>query len=419
MKMQKISRLKTLLLVFIVTINAGCNKTNINKKPQNSCSQSTFQINLSEYLFSVSDITEDEKGNIFLYGTEQTNSNPKLLKLDSTGSVIWDKSIPNSLSPIELIISDNKIILLSQGQEINNNCDVLYDVGINQVGFSHNCTPIYELPPSPVFCTKYESEVKIIAVNTEGDELWSKVLPDFHPNGNSLLAIENGEILVTTLYKYGRQPEYVYDSTGNFTDTVNYPYNKDRITLYNIGQNGNIKWKSEFHNIKSSNWGYTKIPGNYTELIDDKVIIKTSNEIITTNMSGSELERHELIPEHCTNRIYYLEGVTFDQYVIGGEYSIKEDGLLVPVRYTEIKNKNNESIWHKDEFLQVIDGANGNFLVYQNGGFHGYDNNGNKKWTFEVDLLTTAIMSCNGGAIISSYENNEIIISKVDNKGKY
>lgn len=402
------------LLLFIV-FNVNCKKTNDEEIPQTNCSKSSFKVKVSESNLGIADIVEDAEGNIYLYG--KTPDSCKLIKLDTLGSIIWNKNIPNSLSPIEITLSDNNsIILLSEGNSQQESCDVLFEEGIVQIGL-YNCEPTYDFLPSPVTCTKFKNEVKLIKMDSKGTEVWSKVLPDFYPMGNSLTSNSDGDIFLMTMDFYGHQPEYIYDNTGNLTDTVNYPFNENNLTLYNINKNGVINWERQIANVRNDDWFSISNPGSNFANVGNSIIIKTRNEIITVDNNGTEVDRFELMPDNCLNTLYYLEDITNDQYLISGGFDVDEGGVTERYYYTELRSIMGEIIWNRDEFFQIVDAENGCLLIIKNASFIKYDLSFEMLWSYEVDYLTTAILSCNGGAIISSYTENGTFITRLNENG--
>lgn len=402
-----------LLLILIV----GCSKNNVADYPTNVCSTSTFNIALEDNI-GVVDLCEDNLGNIFILGINEGQNN--LLKLNEEGEILWSNSIDNSMTPREIIaLSDNSVIILMKGESVKTYCDALYEGQMlyAQSGFyGINCIPTYELGSS--ICYSYKAEVLLLRIDTDGSLLWSKTIPDHYINGNSLAANNATDFYLLTAHFYGMQPEYVYNDQGEFVDTINYPLDRNHLTLYNISYEGDINWESQLNDIYNSTWSDRFSPGINIAKVEESILIKATNEIITVNNQGEEISRFDVLPDICHDAVYYLASFEEAYYLLSGSYSIfDETEQRFP--YTELRNLNHEIIWQKEQFSYFADARGDNFVTSKAFSIDYYNRNGELLWTIKESVLGGIKINCNNGVIFSSFKNGQMYITKTDKNGNF
>lgn len=407
--------IRTLILLLIIT--TGCKKNN-TENPEDNCSQTTFQVTLDETEFKVVDLCEDNDGNIILLGHNQTQN--KILKLNSLGEMVWSKIVENTSNPKEVVTqSDNSIIVLFATDPVKTDCDVLYDHGWvqNAEDFGEFCLATYEL--GLTLCYTYLGEMELIMFDSTGNKLWSKDFPEIYTDGNSLM--HSGEnIVLLTAELSGKQPEYTFNNQGEFTDTINYPYTRNSINVYNISKEGEIIWKSSFGEIKNLPGLDEFFPNVSIVEVEDGFIIKTYNEILTIDNYGTMITRNKVIPDYCDNQTYLITSIDQQNYLLSGFYKIM-NGFIIEegVPYTEMRNLNNETIWRKEMLMNIVDGNQDGFITKGQSGINFHNNSGDYKFSISLYNSTCAKLSYFGGVIIAEFNDSKTIITKTDANGVF
>jgi len=409
--------LYSLLYVLLLILFVGCSKNNGVDDPSSACSTSTFEIALEEDI-GVFDLCEDNLGNIFILSLKEGQNT--LIKLNEEGELLWTNPIDNSMTPREIIaLSDNSVLILMKGESTKTYCDVLYEGQMlwNQSGtYGINCIPTYEIDIS--HCYSYKSEVLLLKIDADGNILWSKTIPDHFVKGKSLAANNDSDFYLLTGHFYGNQPEYVYNDQGEFADTINYPLDRNHLTLYNISFEGDINWESQIDNIYIPSYTDKLYPYISIAKVEESILIKGLNEIITLNKRGEEISRLDVLPDICHDDVYYLASFEEDYYLLSGSYSIF-DGTEQRFPYTELRNLNHEIIWRKEEFSYLADARGDNFVTSKAFSIDYYNRNGELLWTIKESVLGGIKINCNNGVIFSSVKNGQRYITKTDKNGNY
>ncbi len=407
------SLLHILLLILVV----GCSKNDAINNANTTCSTSTFEISLEKHL-GVIDLCEDNLGNIFILG--QKEGQTRLLKLNDEGKILWSNPIDNSMTPREIIaLSDNSVIILLKGESVKTYCDALYEEQMSWIQHGYygmNCIPIYELGRS--VCYSYESEVMLLKFAEDGNQLWSKTIPDHYIDGSSLAANNNSDFYLLTGHFYGLQPEYVYNDQGEFADTIIYPVDRNHLTLYNISYEGHIIWERNLTDIYNSSERDRFYTGINIANVEESILIKCHNEIITVNNQGEEISRLDVLPDICHDQLYYLAGFEEAYYLLSGSYSVF-DGTQQSISYTELRNLDHEIIWKKEKISFLADAQRDNYVTTNAFSIDYFNRNGELVWTIKESVLGGIKINCNNGVIFSSFKNGQTYITKTDENGNY
>ncbi len=410
----------SLLYVLLLILVVGCSKNDAVDDANTACSTTTFEIALDalEEGIGVFDLCEDNLGNVFILGIKEGQN--KLLKLNEKGELLWSNAIDNSMTPREIIaLSDNSVIILMKGESVKTYCDVLYEGQMlwAQSGFyGINCIPTYEIGTS--HCYSNKSEVLLLKIGTDGNLLWSKIIPDHYIKGNSLAANSDSDFYLLTGHLYGMQPEYVYNDQGEFADTINYPLDRNHLTLYNISFEGDINWESQIDNIYIPSYTDMSYPYISIAKVEESILIKGYNEIITVNKQGTEISRLDVLADICHDAVYYLASFEEDYYLLSGSYSIF-DGTEQRFPYTELRNLNHEIIWRKEQFSYLADARGDYFVTTKAFSTDYYHRSGELLWTIKESVLGAIKINCNNGVIFSSSKNGQMYITKTDKNGNF
>lgn len=407
----------SLLYILLLILVVSCSKNDAINNLNTTCSTSTFEISLEKDL-GVIDLCEDNLGNVIILGIKEGQN--KLLKLNEKGELLWSNAIDNSMTPREIIaLSDNSVIILLKGESVKTYCDVLFEGQLlyAQSGiYGINCIPAYELGTSQ--CYSYNSEVLLLKIDTDGSLLWSKTIPDHYLKGNSLAANNDSDFYLLTGHFYGKQPEYVYNNQGEFADTINYPLDRNHLTLYNISFEGDINWESQIDNIYIPSYTDKFYPYISIAKVEESILIKGINEIIKVNNQGEEISRLDVLPDICHDMVYYLASFEEAYYLLSGSYSVYDE-TQHSISYTELRNLNHEIIWRKEQLSYLEDARGDNFVTIDAFSIDYFNRKGELLWTIKESVLGGIKINCNNGVIFSSFKNGQTYITKTDENGNY
>jgi len=408
--------MKKLIYLLVITVLIISCKKEEDQDKNSDCSTATYEVKINENTFIPIDIKEDSKGNAIVLGSDFEI--PIILKYGITGELLWRKEIQTDNKAKDLLIlDDDSFVILYEGEVQTIYTDTTPDnIWVqNSVMGVETCIPTYEM--GYAYCFEFLSTIEIVKYNQDGISEWSKILNDFTTNGKSLTNHSENSFLLLSAYMSGLQPEYVYDSLGVFMDTVNFPFDKNKLFVYKFTVDGNIMWKTDLEGIYNTNWGPELIP--YGEIINTggNVHVKSKNYIISLDDDGTELSRLNLNPEICIQQNYFIVGCTEESYVVSGNYY---PGYYPEIRYTKCISNDGTIIWEKDEMLGLMDGSNGFFTTYLNGSFKYFNDKGDIIWGMENINIHNQIMNCNNGiTFIHNKDNNYFFLRRTDENGNF
>lgn len=415
--------MKTLVhvIAIMLLISLGCEKSDDDKNDnQNNCSESTFNVEIQNSMIPVA-VAEDSKNNVYVLGSE--NDSGTLYKLDKNGSIIWKKdSVIIDEVPAQLIIlEDNTVVVLSYKEnEIDSNLVTLPDLIWVQNGYRElsPCWPNYESGGGNTWEYTVNGSTFLTGLNADGDVLWRNTYDKSFAEGKSMCQDEKNFYLLN-MHVNGKKHEKVFDGYGVFQDTVNFPYDRNTAYLTKLNSDGGELWQKEISGL--FNPEYTSI----TTPIDmvggeNKVIIKTSRDIIIVDEDGVILSRQELIPSECTNLLYSMTGDQQSIFISGmykkrnpSTYQIEEHPYLK--RLDEAGNvvwtqQNNRLTghFHKDRFISEANG----YLTLMN-------KDGIELWSLSVGYSIASIVNCAKGVTIAYSNSNSISVIRTDTQGSY
>lgn len=257
--------MKNLFVIIIIglIIVQSCKKVDPQDNPiaTQSCSKAKFQTSITDYMTPCS-ITEDGDNNILVLGNKEGKIS--LLKIDTLGAVVWNKSYPNlsGIATKVIVLNDNSIVISSFQNNIIEPIPNLPDINSVFIQISNflimGCNPIYKLGNIDGYTIKSKSFVT--KLDKDGNTLWTNSYDEEIGYGKSILKNNNGNINLVTMKLKGRVPILVYDNLGVFQDTINYPENDNIVNVYELDKNGNLIWEKEIQNIY--NRGYDELSSN-------------------------------------------------------------------------------------------------------------------------------------------------------------
>jgi len=227
----------------------------------------------------------------------------------------------------------------------------------------------------------------------------------------------DNSFLLLAADSYGKQPEYLYDNNG-IADTVNFPYDSNKVLLYKIAYSGETIWKNEVNHVFNYGFSETFNPGIDFIKVEDNILIKTIKRMIMLDSDGKELSRTDLYPDHCDNDLFEMTSVGTNTYLVNGSYSIYDD-LEHPVDYTLCYNLDGSLKWQTDHVIQLQDGGKTCFVSVAYKKITCYNLNGEEKWLKEdVNYDGCLIINCNDCVTYTGYDDNyQIVVTRTDSKG--
>ena len=400
------------LLLFVL---AGCQKGNNSANPS-GCSASSYQTVIDEPDFSPVDIAEDDAGNTFVVGTNTQQT--MLIKLNSSGNVVWSKSLSVGHTPAELLtLSDHSILLLFKEGIVRDYFENTPDNILIQIGIdgTDNCKAIYHLGSTG--CFTIDGKVTILRIDKNGNQVWSKEFSGNYINGNSILRNNKNSFALLTTNLYGKQPDYIYDNNGIVTK-ASFPLDSNSLNIYNISYEGNILQKNRISNIFNSSWSDSFWPPVSLVKLDDKLVVKSIHYLIYINSSGIETKRINLHPVFCNNMLLRMVPLNGSSYIVNGSYS-QFTTIETPFPYTQKMNSDGDIVWQVDESLLLKDGRDNSFITSSYSEVQFYDSNGKLKWTLNGVNTDCIMINCNRGITFASTVNNKLILTRTDQNGKF
>ncbi|HEY9114206.1 MAG TPA: hypothetical protein VIN10_05860 [Bacteroidales bacterium] len=409
------------IFVLLILFSTSCKKENIPDDNTAYCSSSTFQVTLDEPDLSNSNITEDKECNVIVFC--KVGQQNKLIKLNATGKLLWNKIIDSDKKPIDVLaLSDNSIVVLLKGESTKEKTGAYPNRAWITSGIivSDNCKTSHELVDS---CTyfKYKGNLELRRYDSDGNQLWLKNIEYNQASENSLLENSSNSFLLIAADLYGMQPDNVYDSIGNLPK-IDFPFDRNKLKVYNISYDNQVIWESEVDNLFNE-WSLDIFfPRISIVKLNDNILIKTKKYLITLDKNGAEAKRDDLYPEHCDNTLYFMIGLGEDSYIISGTYAIYEEPLPVGVRYTKCIRSDGAIIWQQDEILYIEDGNKNCFITNGYPYLKYYDAKGNYKYEIDNVYFPIAKINCNNGITFTSTDvedNYKLIITRTDSNGNF
>lgn len=417
---------KLFALLFIgLLITQSCKKDNQgNNDPinANTGSKAKFQTSIPDLMTPCS-IIEDCNNNILVLGNKEGKT--CLIKIDTSGAIIWNKSYP-TLSGIasKLIALNDNSIVISSFQ--NNTIEQLTNLpNINNVWIQNsnpsllNCNPSYEYGTIDGYTIKSKSFITRLDKN--GNILWTKSFDESIGNGKSILKNSNGNINLVTMKLKGRVPILVYDSNGIFQDTINYPENDNTVFLYELDMNGNSLWKKEIKNIY--NRGYDELSSSLDlQQTNSSLLVKTEKNTIYVNGATNVIKNYTNHSEFCNNKNISLSGIS-NSIILSGSY-ITIDTISMNYKFNNYIQKINETqniVW---EFINsdiILDNNGNRFIALSSDSLsiNIYDNSCSFIKSFTTPASHIGIVNCNNGITTVKKSNNQLIVTRTNSLGEY
>ena len=388
-----------------------------------SCSESTFQILISD-MWNPTSITEDGNNNIIVLCDK--NDETIIIKVDTNGNVIWNKSYPNIPGrALEVItLRDNSILFTSymyNETEPIANLPVFQNVYVQQAGLSNSCDPNFEFAV-PIDGYLVNSNSYLTKLDSNGNVMWTNHYAEGLVGGSSMFENSQGNICFVTMKLYGRIPEPVYDNYGVFQDTVLYPTDKNTLSFYTIGVNGNTLLHKEITNVYNSEYDRISTKINLQE-INNYNIIQTEKNIMFLNSSG-DIVKYEIIhEEYCTNinKSMCADGNTI---LVSGLYAAYDTTTMVYQnnQYIQQLSAQGNIDWEIANNDLVLDYYSDRFIAngFDDNNLKMYDNNGNLLWELTSPGPMVGIINCNKG-ITSALTNidGDLIITRTNADGEF
>lgn len=193
---------------------------------------------------------------------------------------------------------------------------------------------------------------------------------------------------------------------------------RNHLTLYNISYEGHIIWERNLTDIYNSSERDRFYTGINIANVEESILIKCHNEIITVNNQGEEISRLDVLPDICHDQLYYLAGFEEAYYLLSGSYSVF-DGTQQSISYTELRNLDHEIIWKKEKISFLADAQRDNYVTTNAFSIDYFNRNGELVWTIKESVLGGIKINCNNGVIFSSFKNGQTYITKTDENGNY
>lgn len=419
--------MKKLFWVAIIglLIAQGCKKDDnngiINLSP--SCSESIFQISISD-MWNPMSITEDSKNNIIVLCNK--NNETILIKVDTMGNVIWNKSYPNvpGYASEVITLSDNSILFTSymyNETEPIANLPYIQNVYVQQAGLSNSCDPIFEFA-APIDGYLVKSNSYLTKLDCNGNVLWTNHYEESLGGGTSMFENSQGNICFLTMKLYGRIPTLVYDDYGIFTDTVRYPNDENTLCFYTIDGNGNTLLHKEIPNVYNNEYDRVSTKINLQE-INNFSVINAEKNIIFLNFSGDVVKKEIIHEDYCNNINRSMCGDE-NTILVSGGYATYDPNTMSYQGYQYIQQLSSQGNidWEIENNDLVLDYYSDRFIAnsYDNTKLKMYDDNGSLLWVLTSPGIMVGIINCNKG--VSSAVTNidgDLIITRTNAEGEF
>ena len=252
--------------------------------------------------------------------------------------MLWTKPIENKNQPKEIFsLYDNSFVVLFKGETLIEHSTSSYDNIWVQISLNDpemGCAPIYGLGTDEGYTINGALEIE--RFDATGNLQWTKKAEASITGKNSFLKNSDNNFLLLAADMYGKQPEYLYDNNG-IADTVNFPFDNNKIVLYKIAYSGETVCKSKVDHIFNYGFDETFTPEINFIKIEDKILVKTIKRMILLDSHGKELSRTDLYPGHCDNELFRMMGVGSNTYpyLVNGSYGIYGDNNQIIVSRTD------------------------------------------------------------------------------------
>lgn len=431
--------------ILLLVLANSCNKTSTTNPGTVECINSSF-IDTLEIGVKPTYVEEDNKGNITILGNNKGVI--AVVRLNAEGELQWHKEYPQLQGKEQglVYVDENSFLIKTSTRH--------YEYELHEYGYysvwiqngimldsSNNYLNTYEIIQSyqPKLQLPNTNTSYLTKISSHGNILWTKEFLGDYCNGNSLYRIDQNNFLFLTSDLFGPYFELIDHADYN-NDTVSWPFDKNKRTVYKINNEGGVIWSTEINNIFSTEKLFPKDISTtyYRHAISkngERIIINTKNTTHELSESGVILKSYQprynfqgnntwLMAKADETANYFL-GVLRTHDNPGQEYYL--------MKYDVAQN---QTIWLTNEFnypYQISSYPDKGFIFYT---FHGssenysiskFNTNGNEVWNKVIETpnfetgIRTITAACNGGAIIamSDYLDEKIIIIKTNENGEY
>jgi hypothetical protein len=400
------------------------------------CVNSNF-INTLTLQLTPTYVEEDSKGNILVLG--HFDQLVKIAKFDTQGELLWQKEYPQLQGKEQglVYIDENTFFIKTSTNHYEyelsaNGYENIWIKNSNMLDASNNYIPTYELYSGrPKLQLPNSNKTYLSKISADGAVIWTKEFKGDACNGNSFFRIDNNNFLFLTSEFWGHYYELI--EHNGIADTVNYPNNRNRRTVYKIDNNGEVIWSTEIENIFNVNWDpggdYSHGFQHSITQSNDRITVNTLNNTYELSASGELVKSYQPAFNFQGNWTFFMERATeTENYFFGEKHTA--NSVLAERYLLKYNLVSQQTTWKKmnAQFpLQLSSYPNKGFIS----SFYGipftikkFDNDGHELWQTEVQNSWGTLIikaACNGGAIIAKYDNEkeEFILIKTNEDGVY
>jgi len=413
-------KLLFLLSISLLTLSACIkpDKPYFKEDSTSACRSSKFQANINSAFIPRSGVFSNP--NLFILGEEQGITT--VLKLDSAGKMVWEKSFPNisgTASSI-IVLHNNELVFVTKEKDVEIPLSTtIYNNAWVQNGYVDypTCHPFYQLGSS-ANSFRMKSKTNIVRLNADGSIKWSKSLDHSFGGNNCLQSFMSDEFLVITMKIQGKVPEFVYDANGVFQDTVNYLMDSNLVYITDYTTDGVQLWQIEVPDIFNNS--YTEISPNLSFGSGHNFFIKSAKNLIEVTSNGYILNRERFDSIHCAQFASSMIKDRFVSLISGWYHEIDTTtGISQYVHY--IKRTDIGKTWTINSKDILIAQSNDRFVTISEDStqISVYDLAGSLKWSYACSKPVTCGFNCAQGLFIAEQKNGGLQVINTDINGIY
>jgi len=413
-------KLFILLSLVLLTLFACIkpDKPYFEEDPVSGCRSSKFQVNINSTLIPCSGFFKNP--NFFILGEDQGVT--KVLKLDSIGDIVWEKSFPNisgTASSI-IVLNNNEPVIVTKENDMK--------IPLSTTSFSNvwvqngyidypTCQPFYELGSSDS-SFRITSKTNIVCLNVDGSIKWSKSLDHSFGGNNCLQDFMNTDIMVVTMKIQGKVPDFVYDANGVFQDTVNYSMDSNMVYITDYTLSGAQLWQIVVPNVFNNS--YTEMRPNLSFGFDHNYFVKSAKDLIEVTTNGYIMNRERLDSIHCAQSATSMIKDS-DVSLISGWYKEIDTTTGISQDFNYIKRTDKGKTWTINSKDILIAQSNDRFVTISEDStqISVYDLAGSLKWSYACSKPVTCGFNCAQGLFIAEQINGVLQITNTDIDGNY
>jgi hypothetical protein len=439
------NRILTILSLgfLLAVISLSCNKTNSSDPQVFDCINNTF-VDSSDLKIKPTYIEEDNKGNITILGNY--NETITIARFDANGVLLWHREYPQLQGREQGLayVDENAFLIKTSTRhyEYELSEKSYENVWIKNGMWRHNSkeyVDTYELGDmQPKLQLPNTNTSYLTKIGADGNIIWTKEFKGDFCTGNSFFRVNRNDFLFLTSEFYGPYWELV-DHEG-IVDTITYPNDRNKRTVYRIDGEGNTVWSTEIKDVFELTRLYEGSDSYYNlrhaiSQNGDRILVNTFNETFELSLSGELIKSFQPMYDYPTNHtwhmlkadeqsIYFL-GIVDTSEIFNEDrvYTIKYDiatGNISWENRTYYMPFNVSSYPGKSLISYTLTGHDYFYLKKTN-------INGQEVWNknipkpgqdYNVSALKT---SCNGGAIlaITYYNYEKLVLIKTNSFGEY